>query len=339
MKSKRCILSGMVTALLALVILPSFAWAGDELVIYSGRSDKFVTPVVEAFTKATGIKVQLHSAESTALLNKLKLEGDRTQADLYLSNDAGNLQRGADEGLFAPVPKEIAEQIPPDLRAADNTWLGLSARARVLVVNKNSPLAGSVKSVFDLARPELKGRIGITNSANESFIAGVTVYMLKKGKEQTRQWLEGLKRNAEGSVFGKHSKIVKAVAEGKKEIGLVNHYYVFRHLAKDPDAPIEVIMPDQGKDGMGVAWNVAGVAITRYSRHPEQALKFVRFLVSEEGQRIFADANREYPTRKGVPAAEGVPPLDTYTVASVPMADLAKYRDETINLIEEVGLP
>ncbi|HHJ80600.1 MAG TPA: hypothetical protein ENJ65_03090, partial [Candidatus Tenderia electrophaga] len=206
----------------ATVMVSSFSWAADELVIYSGRKDKFVEPVVEKFTEQTGIKVLLHSGKSTALLSKMQIEGARTQADLYLSNDAGNLQKGAELGLFKPLPKALVKEIPASLRGSDNSWVGLSARARVLVVSKNAKDLDWVTSVFDLADPRLKGRLGITHSANESYIAGVTVYMESAGKARTRQWLEGMKANVDGSVFNKHSKIVKAVANGQKDIGLVN---------------------------------------------------------------------------------------------------------------------
>jgi iron(III) transport system substrate-binding protein len=328
-----------ISGLLAWLMLVSGASHAEELVVYSGRSDKFVKPVVEAFTAKTGIDVLLHNAESTALLNKLRLEKDRTQADLYLSNDAGNLQKGAELGLFKSLDLKDAEAIPARFRGENNAWLGLSARARVLVVNTDSDLADSVHSVFDLAKPELKGRVGITNSTNESYIAGVTVYMRSAGEDKTRDWLQGLKNNVDGEVFNKHSAIVKAVASGKKAVGLVNHYYIYRHLANEPDAPIRIVLPDQGENGMGIAWNVAGVAMTRYTSKPEMARKFVAFLLSPEGQKIFADVNNEYPTRKGIDAAEAVPPVDSFRVAEVPMSDLGKYRDATIDLIEHVGMP
>lgn len=315
------------------------AIAADPLVIYSGRKDKFVKPVVEAFEKQSGIKVLLHSGSSTSLLNKLKLEGERTDADLYISNDAGNLQKGSELKLFAAVPESIASIIPANYRAPDNTWLGLSARARVLVVNTEQRDTDFVQSVFDLADPRLKGKLAITHSGNESYIAGVTVYMLKAGEEKTRAWLKGMKENVDGSVFNKHSKIVSAVANGKKSIGLVNHYYIYRHLDKHPQAPIKIVLPDQGKDGMGIAWNVAGVAISRHSKRASDAEKFLAFLISEKGQELFAKANREYPTRPGVKAAKEVPPLDSYKVADVPMVMLGEKRNATLDLIEQVGMP
>jgi iron(III) transport system substrate-binding protein len=333
----------MKKRIFTLLIAGFLSWSGiiaaQDLVIYSGRSDRFVKPVVDAFSQQTGIKVVLHSGSSTSLLNKLKLEGPRTSADIYISNDAGNLQKGDEMKLFKPVPAALAARIPANYRAADNGWIGISARARVLVVNTNQKETDFVKSVFDLADPRLAGKLGITHSSNESYIAGVTVYMQKAGEDKTKAWLAGMKRNVDNSVFNKHGKIVSAVAEGKKAIGLVNHYYIYRHLEKHPDAPIRILIPDQAKDGMGVAWNVAGVAMSKHSKHTEAAEKFIDFVTSEAGQELFASANREYPTRPGVAAAPEVPAAGSYKVADVPMADLGKYRNKTLDLIEAVGMP
>lgn len=318
----------------------TYTLAGDGLVVYSGRSDKFVKPVIAEFTKQTGIKVTLHSGKSTALLNKLRIEDNRSAADLFLSNDAGNLQRGSDWGLFRPLSPELTSHVKSNFRAIDNTWLGLSARARVLVVNTKGPLANNPpKSVFDLADPGLKGKLGITNSTNGSYIAGVTVYMEKVGIDKTRDWLKGMKANVDGKVFNKHSKIVSAVASGKKQVGLVNHYYIYRHLEKHPKAPIKIVLPDQDKNDIGVAWNVAGIAISKHTKKSEQAEKLVAFLISEAGQKQFAEVNREYPTREGIDAHADVPAAGSYKVADVPMYLLGRKRTATIDLIEQVGMP
>jgi len=311
----------------------------DELVVYSGRKDKFIKPVIKQFTEQTGIKVVLHTAKSTALLNKLRVEGDRTVADLFISNDAGNLQIGSKLGLFQPIDDKMIGVIPEQLRASDNSWVGLSARARVLVVNTKARDVDFVKSVFDLANPKLKDRIAITHSGNGSFVAGVTVYMLGSSKDKVRNWLTGMKANAGNKLFSKHSKIVKAVASGKKDIGLVNHYYIYRHLAKNPNAPIKILLPDQSKDDIGVAWNVAGVAVSKYTKQKANAEKLIKFLISKTGQKQFAGANSEYPTLTGVAASAEVPAAGSYRVAKVPMQDLGKYRNETLDLLDAVGMP
>ena len=330
---------GLITFLSLWILALSSPLAAEELVIYSGRSDKFIKPAIKQFTQKTGIKVVLHTGSSTALLNKLKLEGKRTSADLYISNDAGNLQKGSELNLFVPMEAKKVAVIPANFRAKDNSWVGLSARARVLVVSTRDKSADFVKSVFDLADPRLKGKLAITHSSNESYIAGATVYLRATGSKAVKSWLSGMKSNVGTSVYNKHSKIVKAVASGRKAIGLVNHYYIYRHLAKKPDAAIRIVMPDQGKAGMGVAWNVAGVAIVKYSSKRKAAEQLVAFMISEAGQKQFTEVNREYPTRPGVPAAANVPKRSSYKIADIPMSELGEYRDATLDIIEAVGMP
>ena len=332
--------SGITLFVLFTLFISQFAQA-DSLVVYSGRKDKFIKPVVAEFTKETGIKVLLHSGSSTSLLNKLKLEVEsaRTTADLYISNDAGNLEKGKEMNLFQPVAAELVKDIPQKLRAEDNSWIGLSARARVLVVSTKDKSVDFVKSVFDLADPRLKGKLGITHSGNESYIAGVTVYMVSAGKEKVSNWLAGMKANVDGKVFNKHSKIVKAVAKGKRSVGLVNHYYIYRHLAKHPKAPIKIVLPDQGDKGMGIAWNVAGIAMTKHTKNKSAAERFIAFVTSEKGQSLFAKVNREYPARAGVAAAAEVPKAGSYKVAPVAMPILGQQRNATLDLIESVGMP
>ncbi len=330
--------SGLTLVVLFSLLIGQIAQAA-QLVVYSGRKDKFIKPVVAEFTKETGIKVLLHSGSSTALLNKLKLEGNKSTADLYISNDAGNLEKGKELNLFSTVPTELVNGIPQSLRASDNSWVGLSARARVLVVNTEDKSVDFVKSVFDLSDPRLKNKLAITHSGNGSYIAGVTVYMESAGKKKTADWLAGMKSNVGGKVFNKHSKIVKAVAKGKRSVGLVNHYYIYRHLKKHPKAPIKIVLPDQGKNDIGVAWNVAGVALVKGSKNAEAAKQFIAFVTSEKGQSLFANVNREYPAREGIAAAAEVPAAGSYKVAPVAMQVLGQKRNATLDLIESVGMP
>ena len=322
---------------LLLSVFASNSWS-EELLVYSGRKAKFLKPLIEEFSSQTGIKVKLVSGNSSILLSRLSLEDKRTDVDLYISNDAGNLQTGSVFGLFQKLPENITKVIPSQYRSEENDWIGLSGRLRVLVVNNDSPYANKINSVFEMAKPDLKGRIGITKGSNESFIGGVTTYIGFAGLQKTRSWLKGIKKNAGNKVFKKHSKIVKAVAEGKKEVGLVNHYYAYRHLKKHPDAPFKIVIPDQTAGKAGVAWNIAGIAISRYTDKLESANKFVAFLTSKEGQRIFAEVNQEYPTRADVPAASHVTPFKSFKIAATSIEDLGSMREKTVSEIRRLGL-
>lgn len=336
---KRLLTVVITTALLCMLPLP-VAMASDEpLVVYSGRSDVFVRPVMARFTERTGIEVVVHAGSATELVNKLRLEGERTDADLFLSNDAGTLQVGANHDLFSELPGSLLSAIPANYRGEAGHWTGLSGRARVLVVNTEAEDLPPLDSVFDLSNEALRGRLAVTNSANESFIAGMTVYMEAAGEDTTRAWLEGVKRNVEGNVYAKHGQIVSDVAAGRRDVGLVNHYYIARHLEQSPDAPIQMVVPDQGEEQIGVAWNVTGVGVSRHTDQRDAALKLVEFLVSEEGQQLFAEANNEYPVRPGVAAAEGLPAVEDMRVADMPLSILGPHRERAVDLLEAVGMP
>jgi iron(III) transport system substrate-binding protein len=319
-----------------LVTAPIFA--ADTLTIYSGRSEKLIKPAIDEFSKQTGVKVVLHAGKSAALLSKLKLEGQRTQADLFISNDAGTLETGRQQGLFQPLDNSLAQRVPANYRAADNAWVGLSARARVLVVNSNLVKPGQFNSVFDLADPAYKGKIGITRATNGSFTAGATVYIEKNNVEKVKSWLDGLKNNAGNHVYNKHSKIVADVAKGKLHAGLVNHYYIFRHLDKHPDAPIKMVMPDQGKTQMGLAWNVSGIAWVKHSNNKAAVNKLLDFMTSHEGQSIIAKLNREYPVVPSANVVAALPKLSSIKVADVPMSVLGQQRNRSVDLFESLGM-
>lgn len=242
------------------------SFAADKLVVYSGRAERLIKPVFDAFTAKTGIQVDLLSSGTTELVNRLKAEGDRTPADLLLTNDAGSLELARGAGLLRPLNmREVERAIPSQFRAADNSWVGLSGRFWIIVYNTSMVKPDQVGSLLDLAQPQWKDKIAIPNSGSEYLQAGVSVIRASHGDERTKKFLEGLRDNAGSQVYQKSSQIVDAVAKGQVALGIVNHYYVYRHLATQPAAPLAVIMPDQKEGGMGAIMNVTGIGITKPS--------------------------------------------------------------------------
>ena len=352
--------------ILLLTLWPSFLFAAsgsnmNSLTVYSGRAERLIKPVLQAFTEKTGIRVELLTSKTAALINRLAMEGDRTPADILITNDAGGLEQARKLGLFRPMYAEsqaihtttasnqmsseeeplfrsIEQIIPSSFRADDNTWIGLSGRIYILVYNTELLPAPNVHSVLDLAKPKWKGKIAIHHAGSEYLQSGVSVIRAVHGDETTQEFLRGLKENAENHVYGKSSQIVNAVARGEVELGLVNHYYIYRHLAKHPSAPIAALMPDQEDTQMGALLNVAGVGIVKQTAHPEQAEQFVAFLVSEEGQNMFARLNKEFPLRAGVPKHPDLEPLKEIKTASVPLSKLGNLHKKTLTLMESVGM-
>ncbi|RMH05863.1 MAG: extracellular solute-binding protein [Nitrospirae bacterium] len=313
--------------------------AADTLVVYSGRAERLIQPVLDVFQQRTGITVQVLTASSTALVNRLQLEGPRTPADVLLTNDAGTLERAHELGLLQPFPSpEIEHAIPATFRAPDNSWIGLSGRIWVVVYNTELVNPTSIHSILNLADPVWKGKIAIPNAGSVYLQTGISVIRAVKGEAVTAQFLQGLKANAGTFVYGKNRQIVDAVARGEVALGLVNHYYIYRHLAKHPNAPIALLLTDQGKNGMGVVLNAAGIGITAYAKHREEARKLVLFLISRDGQALFARLNKEYPLRPDVAADPALPPKHLVQVAHVPLIQLAELREPTMTLIERIGL-
>lgn len=318
---------------------PSDAPAVDKLIVYSGRAERLIKPVLDAFTAKTGIQVELLSSGTTELVNRLKAEGDRTQADLLITNDAGSLEMARAAGLLRPLNmREIDRAIPPQFRASDNSWIGLSGRFWVIVYNTAMMKPDQVKSLLDLADPQWKDKIAIPNSGSEYLQAGVSVIRATVGDERTKKFLEGLRDNAGTQVYQKSSQIVDAVAKGQVAMGIVNHYYVYRHLATQPSAPIAVLMPDQQEGGMGAIMNVAGVGILKHTTHLDHAKLLVEFLVAQAGQKLFADLDKEYPLHPEVKADPALVERKSFRAALVPLTKLAELREPTLTLIEQVGL-
>jgi iron(III) transport system substrate-binding protein len=325
--------------ILGLLIVSEAVWAADKLVVYSGRSERLIKPVLDGFQAKTGIQVELLSSGTTELVNRLQAEGERTPADVFITNDAGSLERARELKLLRPLTMpEVEHAIPSQFRAPDNSWVGISGRFWIVVYNTQQVKPDQIKSLFDLADPRWKDKIAIPNAGSEYLQAGVSVIKATHGNERTKQFLAGLKANAGSQVYQKSSQIVEAVAKGQAAAGIVNHYYIYRHLAAQPTAPIAALMPDQQEAGMGAIMNVAGVGIIRHTRHLDSAKLLVEYLVAESGQRFFAELNKEYPLDPAVQADPALIDRRSFRVAMVPLARLAELREPTITLIEEVGL-
>ena len=327
----------IISALILTSVLSSEA--ADKLTVYSGRAERLIKPVLDDFTVKTGIQVDLLSSGTTELVNRLKAEGDRTVADLLITNDAGSLEQARTAGLLRPLTmREVERAIPPQFRATDNAWVGLSGRFWIIAYNKTLVKPEDLKSILDLGDPRWKDKIAIPNSGSEYLQAGVSVIRATHGDAKTRQFLEGLRDNAGAQVYQKSSQIVDAVAKGQVALGIVNHYYVYRHLVTQPSAPIAVFMPDQHEGGMGAIMNVAGVGIVKSTKHLDSAKLLVEFLVAQAGQKLFADLDKEYPLHPEVKADPALIERKSFRAAQVPLTKLAELREPTLTLIEQVGL-
>ena len=326
---------GLALLLLA-TSLVGCSGGGDRLTLYSGRAEFQVKPILELFTKATGIKVSARYGASAELAAQIAEEGSRTRADVFWAQDAGALGAVHKLGLFAPAPPAAVSTVEQKYRAPDNGWVGVSGRARVVTYDpRKVPAAELPASVFDLTAPKWKGRIGLAPT-NGSFQSFVTAMLLTVGEPRTQAWLSGIKAN-EPRTYASNDLIVKAVNDGQVDLGLVNHYYLFQLQSEiGPDKTLARNHYTAGTDP-GALVNVAGVGILKSSTKQADAARFVEYLLSEPAQRHFAQTNFEYPLLAGVGTAPGLPPLQPTQGPTINLGDLADL-EHTLDLLRRAGL-
>lgn len=310
--------------------------AGQELVIYSGRSKGLVEPLVERFQDETGISVRVRYGDTSQLAVALLEERDQSAADLFWAQDAGALGAVSKAGLLAALPEELLKKVAPSFRGPEGRWVATSGRARVLAYSAERVNAEDVpRSVFDLTSPAFAGRVGWAPQ-NASFQSFVTAMRVSAGEEKTLAWLTGMKDNG-AKAYPKNSPILEAIAAGEIDFGLPNHYYLLRFKAKNPDFPVAQTLFAAGDPGNLV--NVAGVGVLDHAAHPEAAERFVAFLLSEPAQRTVVEDIYEYPVIHGVHPAPSLPSEDELESAALPV-NLDQLRDleGTLALMRRAGI-
>ena len=311
------------------------AATGGTLVVYSGRSENLVGPLIEKFEAASGIDVEVRYGSTPEVAATLLEEGANSPADLFFAQDPGGLGAVANAGLLAPLPAEIVNAVKPEFRSPDGLWVGVSGRARVVVYNTDLLTEADLPAdIADFTDPAWSGRIGWAPT-NASFQAMVTGMRVIWGEEETRTWLEGMQANAP-VVYEGNAPIVEGVAAGEVAVGLVNHYYLYRFLAEQGEAfaARNYFLPGGGPGSLVL---VAGAGRLVTGKNEANALAFIAYLVSTEAQEYFTTETSEYPVVEGVAAPAGLTPIEELNAAEITITDLADVQG-TIKLLQEVGV-
>lgn len=306
----------------------------DALTIYSGRDEALVAPVLEDFVEETGVDVDIRYGDSGDLALLLEQEGEDTPADVFLSQSPGPMALvAADEGL-AELDESILDLVDERWRGADGRWVGVTARQRVLVYNREMVSEDELpESVFDLVEPEYEGKVALAPT-NASFQDFVTAMREIEGDDAAREWLEGMVAN-DSPTYADNSSIVAAVGRGEIPMGLVNHYYNYRALEEDPGAPSRnYSFPG---DDLGALLIDSTVGILSTTDHAEDAERFVEFILGEHAQEFFSRETFEYPLASGAAPAEELPPLDLGAGPDVDLTTLGDLK-ATAEMIADSGL-
>jgi iron(III) transport system substrate-binding protein len=307
------------------------------LTIYSGRDERLVKPVLDRFTKDTGIKLNVRYGSSASLATTLVEEGSRSPADIFWSTEPGTLGLVAGRQLLKRLPAAMFNKVPARFSTPSRRWLGTSARSRVLVYNTRSLNASQLpKSIWELTNPRWDGKLGIapTNGSFQAFL-GATIHL--HGEDRVRDWLRGLKANSV-KYFPNNTSIVEAVGRGDVQIGLVNHYYLHNLLADNPTLPARNHWFRANDPGTLVL--AAGVGIVSSTDKAVAAQRFVDFLLSKWAQRFIArgPGAAEYPVIKGVAPRPGLPALKDIKSPKYNLGRLAVDLTSAVKLLIEQGI-
>jgi iron(III) transport system substrate-binding protein len=307
--------------------------AEGPLTIYSGRSEELVGPLMEQFTAATGIEVEVRYGDTAELAATILEEGQNSPADVYFGQDAGALGALASEGILAPLPEAELDRVAERFRASDGTWVGVSGRSRVIAYNTDTLSEEEVPdSVLDLTDEAWNGRVGWAPS-NGSFQAFVTAMRVELGDDAAQQWLEDMVANG-AQVYEKNTAIVEAVGRGEIDLGLVNHYYLYQYNQEDPSFPVANAFLEGGD--VGALVNVAGAGVLTTTDQQSAAEEFVAFLLSTEGQEYFREETFEYPLVEGIPADESLPELTSIETPELDLGDIDDLQG-TLELLRVSG--
>ena len=286
----------LAASLALMIAAPAFA---NELVVYSSRADNLLKPVVAEYEKKTGTKVQLVGGQAGPLMEKIGAEGSNTPADVFITVDGGNLWQATQMGLLRPINSPtLKANIPASLRDPKNQWYGLSVRARTIFYNTNKVKPAELSSYAALADAKWKGRLCLRTSNNVYNQSLVGTMIANLGAVKTEQIVKGWVANLAAPPFANDTAMLEAIGAGRCDVGIANTYYYGRLMDKQPNLPIGIFFADQ--QGKGTHVNVSGAGVTKFSKRPAEAQKFIEWLSGSEAQNLFADLNHEYPANPKV---------------------------------------
>lgn len=332
----------LVHAAMAACVLVSStgAAAAQEVNLYTMREPGLMQPLLDSFTKATGVKVTTIFMKD-GLAERVAAEGTRSPADVLMTVDLGSLLDLVEKGLTQPVSSSALEgAIPSNLRGARGEWFALSLRARVLYVHPALPMTAF--SYEELADPKWKGKVCIRAGQHPYNTALIAAHIARHGEAATEAWLRGIKANLARPTTGGDRDVARDIMGGICDIGVANSYYVglMRSGAGGPEqvkwgSAIKVVLPTFKNGGTHV--NISGASVARYSPNRAAAVRLLEYLVSNDAQKIYAEANFEYPVTPGAPVHPLIAALGTLKVDALPLTDIARHRAAASRLVDKVG--
>lgn len=327
--------AGLWSVFLLTMILPVVAQNNTEtLVVYSGRSEGLIGPILDQFTAETGIAVEVRYGKTAEMAATILEEGPNSPADVYIAQDAGALGALSAADRLLPLPSDILERVPAQYSSASAQWVGLSGRARVLAYNTDITASAELpSSILDLSSPEWADRVGWAPT-NGSFQAHVTAVRVLLGDDATASWLTAMREN-DTQAYENNRAVLQAVIDGEVAVGLINHYYLYPYLNDSPDLPVDLHFFPGGDAGSLI--NVAGAGIVNTTEQPGLAQRLLLYLLGTNAQQYFAETTYEYPLVPGVTTDDRLLPLSEIEAPAIDLSNLEDLQS-TLDVLLETGV-
>ncbi|MHA7969842.1 Fe(3+) ABC transporter substrate-binding protein [Rhizobium sp. CAU 1783] len=332
----------MLLGSVAFVATAGAALADGEVNIYSYRQPELIQPLVDEFTKETGIEANVLFLDK-GLVERIAAEGANSPADVILTVDIGRLVEAKDGGVTQPLSSDIINKdIPAQYRDPAGEWFGLTTRGRVVYASKERVTETAI-TYEELADPKWKGRLCMRDGQHSYNIGLFASMIAHHGAEYTEKWLSGVKENLARKPDGNDRSQAKAIMAGECDIALGNTYYVGLMVTneKDPEekewaAATKILFPNAADRGTHV--NISGMALAKYAPNKDNAVKFMEFLASGKAQEIYAEQVFEYPVMPGAKVSDVVASFGPIKPDTLPLTDIAANRKAASELVDKVGL-
>ena len=315
------------------------ASAQGEVNVYTYREQKLIQPLFDAFTKDTGIKVNVISA-SSGLEQRIKTEGANSPADVLLTVDIGRLEDATQAGITQPIKSEVLDKVVgPQLRDPEGHWYAVSMRARVIYASKDRVKQTAI-TYEELADPKWKGKICIRSGQHIYNNALFAAYIAHHGEAKAEEWLKGVKANLAQKPSGGDRETARDIAAGKCDIGIANTYYWALMNTVEADKKswadaTRVVLPTF--QGGGTHVNVSGVVLPKNAPNKANAIKLIEWLAGDKAQQMYADSTYEYPVRAGVAVNSTIAGYGKLTADPTPIAKIVTNRKAASTLVDKVG--
>ncbi len=313
-----------------------------EVTVYTHRHYESDQTLFKQFEATTGITVNVVNAKADELIQKMTVEGEQSPADVLITVDAGRLVRAKDKGLLQSISSTIlTTTIPLHLRDADNTWFGLTKRARVIAYAKDRVKEEELSTYAALTNAKWNKKVLIRSSGNiynQSLLASI---IANEGETAAKTWAEGIVKNFARAPKGNDRDQVKAILAGEGDVAVVNTYYIGKLLNSKDEAEVNagnsvnLFFPNQDTNGTHI--NVSGAGVAKYAPNKENAIKFIEFLISKEAQEVFATANYEYPVNANVEVSELLKSWGSFKEDTLSLSKLGELNKKAVIVFDEAG--